>query len=401
MRSISRSAVRSLSTILVSFVAIACSDHHDSPPGAGSPGSAGAGSGIPGGGVVQPGGYIIRPGTIPAFPGSGTSNAGDPLPNGMLCDSVPGADVPILPDPQVCYYDKNDPTQLAATLEQVLECVEGTDSVHIRLTFHPWFVDNTYGETAIGWDAREAMMPMMPMAGPMGMPVDMMGKPKPMAMPKPKMGKGGHTFKDLLGSDHAEITLKDGAGNVVLQFKEDYISEDPSSPSGYGSLGVTGGEGKVIVGNAASVVQWTTSIDINLNDRGYASYTENSPATDDKFTANADTPEWDYRVVYEAWIDIDAFGSAGFGGASIEFVHASPSKAQSNTLEVEPGDCPCNHGDPDETCGDTPPPDGGTTDPCLDNDPDTICGDSGVPPPPEDREIFCKEHPQDPTCSVD
>jgi hypothetical protein len=164
---------------------------------------------------------------------------------------------------------------------------------------------------------------------------------------------------------------------------------------------VTGGEGKLIVGSPAAVLRWDTSIAINLNERGYASYTENSPATDDKFTPNSATPEWDYRVVYEAWIDPDVFGGAGFGGASIEFVHASPSKAQSNTLEVEPGDCPCHHNDPDVDCGDTPPPDGGTTDPCQDNDPDTICGDSGTPPLPDDKTPFCDQFPDDPACWVD
>jgi hypothetical protein len=278
-----------------------------------------------------------------------------------------------------------------------------------------------YGETAIGWEAREAAAPMMPPPPPMDGMMAPMGMAKPPKMPK--AGKGGHTFKDLVGSDHAEITLKDANGKVVLQFKLDYIIEDPSRPSGYGSLGVTGGEGKVIVGSAASVLKWDTSEAINLNQRGYASYTVDSPATDDKYTPNPETPEWDYRVVYEAWIDIDAFGAAGFGGASIEFVHASPSKANSNTLEVMPGDCPCNHNDPDETCGDTPPPDGGTGDPCLDNDPDTICGDtpppdagnacvdndpdtvcidSGVPPPPPGQGTpYCKEHPDDPACSVD
>ena len=377
-----------LAAVLLCGAAIGCSDsHEDNAAGGAASRSGGSGTGANGPLVNDPGGYAIRPGTIPLFPGSGTSDAGDPLTNGMLCDSVPGQPVPVIEQIAECYYDKNDPTALAATLEQVLECVEEGDSIHVRLTFHPWFVDNTYGENAIGWDARAAMM------DPMGM----------MKMPKPKMGKSGHTFKDLVGSDHAEILLKDKNGKVVLQFKLDYISEDASRPSGYGSLGVKGGEGKVIVGDGDAVLRWMTSIDLNLNDRGYASYTENSPATDDKFTANADAPEWDYRVVYEAWIDVRVFGAAGFEGASIEFVHASPSKAQSNTLEVEPGDCPCEQqNDPDRRCDDTPPPDGGTTDPCLDNDPDTVCTDSGVPPPPpEEGDPFCKEHPEDPACQVD
>jgi hypothetical protein len=188
------------------------------------------------------------------------------------------------------------------------------------------------------------------------------------------MAKGGHTFKDLVGSDHAEIILTDANDAEVMRFKLDYLSVDAGRPSGYGSLGVTGGEGKVLLGNPAHVVRWDTSEAINLNERGYASYVVDSPATDADYTPNSATPEWDYRVVYEAWIDIDAFGAAGFGGANIEYVHASPAKSSSNTLEVEPGDCPCS--DPDG-CHDDPPPPGN---PCGSNDPDAVCADAGVPP---------------------
>jgi len=292
--------------------------------------------------------------TLPTFPGAGTSNAGDPLPNGMLCDSVAGAVTPIPERIEECHFDKNDPAAMtpAATLEQVLECVEGTDTVHIRLTFHPWFVDNTYGENSVGWHTRRPAGKMM--------------------MPK----KGGHGFKDLLESDHAEIILKDASGAVVMRFKLDYISPDAARPSGYGSLGVLGGEGQMIIGDAADVVRWMSSEDRNLNERGYASYIVDSPATDENFSANPATPEWDYRVVYEAWIALRAFAGAGFGGATIEYVHASPSKAASNTLETEPGECPpCQ--DPDGCHDDPPPP----PPPCGSSDPDAVCSDGGVPPP--------------------
>jgi hypothetical protein len=88
-------------------------------------------------------------------------------------------------------------------------------------------------------------------------------------------------------------------------------------------------------------------------------------------------------VVYEAWVDLSIFGDAGFGGATIEYVHASPSKSASDTIETEPGECPpppCIDTDPDtDVCdpgddppGDDPPPG------CVDNDPDTFCGEGGV-----------------------
>jgi hypothetical protein len=354
--------------------------------GSGSDGNAGDGSGNPGGGPLgEP--------LLPVFPGAGTSDAADPLPNGMLCDAVPLEPSPIPEAIQDCFFDKNDPTHLAATLEQVLECAEetDTDTVHIRLTFHPWFVDNTYGANAIGWGADDA--PMMAEEPPM--PGD-----EPMMMPKPRKGMGGHTFNDLVGSDHAEILFRDANGELVMQFKLDYLTADAASPSGYASLGVTGGEGKMIVGDAAHVVKWMTSQDRNLNERGYDSYTVDSPATDADYTPNTSTPEWDYRVVYEAWISLEAFGDGGFGGAEIEFVHASPSKAESNTIEVEPGECPpppCPGTDPDVVCGenppdedppdeDPPPPDAGV----CSLDPDAPCGDAGLPPPEEgpDCEMF-------------
>jgi hypothetical protein len=83
-----------------------------------------------------------------------------------------------------------------------------------------------------------------------------------------------------------------------------------------------------------------------LNGCGLSSYTDSSPATDDVYTPNADAASWDYRVVYEVWVDPSVFGAAGFGTASIEFVHASPSKTENNTENVLPGPCP-----PDDDTG--------------------------------------------------
>jgi hypothetical protein len=314
-----------------------------------------------GGGSGSGSGSDPVPGSdLPRFPGSGTSDAGDPLPNGMLCDAVPGQDLPIADGGEaVCFFDKNDPnsTTVAATLEQVLECVEETDTVHIRLTLHPWFVDNTYGANAIGWPNRRGHC-------------------------------FGHCWNDLVKSDHAEIILTDAGGNIVLRFKLDYISEDASQPSGYGSLGVTGGDGSVTVGDAASVVKWSTSIDRNLNERGYASYIPDSPATDEDFTANPDAPEWDFRVVYEAWVDLSIFDAGGFGGATIEYVHASPSKLSTDTIETTPRKCPpppndCEDNDPDTWCSDGGAGNGGGGtggggNPCEDNDPDTVCNEGGT-----------------------
>jgi len=241
-----------------------------------------------------------------------------------------------------CFFG-SDPTP-DATVERVLESVDDTDLVHVRVTFNPHFVDNSYGDTAIGWANSK---------------------------------KGTHTFDDLVGSDHAELVFTNGQNDVALHVKLDYISEDPSKPSGYGTLGVSGGEGAVLVGDPSHVREVATSFDRNLNGCGYGVYLTASPATDAAYTPNSAAPDWDFRVVYELWVAAEAFGSSGFGGVILEYVHASPSKTGENTIIVEPGPCP-----PEEPPGGGEPPDGGSGDtnppptpPCP---PGTVPGD---PPP--------------------
>ena len=80
---------------------------------------------------------------------------------------------------------------------------------------------------------------------------------------------GGHKFGDLVGSDQAVFEFKDKNGNVVLNFDLDYISAAAGTPSGYASLGVSGGEGNMNVGSASHVLAWNTSLARSLNDTGY------------------------------------------------------------------------------------------------------------------------------------
>jgi hypothetical protein len=280
-----------------------------------------------------------------------------------------------------CLVSKNAMAP-AATLERVLECVQGRDAVRLRLTLDPSFVDNTYGVNSIGWPHKR-----------------------------------GHTFdKDLTKSDHAEFIVTDAAGEQVVRFKLDYISPDPKAPSGFSSLGVLGGDGGMVLGDPAWIVQWNTSISRNLNERGLASYTVDSPATDANYTPNSAAPEWDFRVVYEAWIDLAAF-KTGFGGASVEFVHASPAKGGADTVDVMPGKCPPQWCLPDapECQGTLPPgPDAGSCEPddykcsggggiggspsyCGPDDPKcTASGDIGNGATP-----FCIAFPTDPICNPD
>jgi hypothetical protein len=141
---------------------------------------------------------------------------------------------------------------------------------------------------------------------------------------------------------------------------------------------VRGGEGKMLIGSADAVAAVSTSLDRDLNTCGYESYTSDSPATDANYTANPSAPNWDFRVVYDVWVKRAAFGAVGFGRAGVAFVHASPSKAGTDTIEVVPRECPpvwppycaepngcgaeqpprCGD-EPDQSCTQYPPCDGG------------------------------------------
>ncbi len=169
---------------------------------------------------------------VPDFPGAGESGADEPLPDGMVCDTATRVSRSALVSRSSCFFQPGQ-TQPAATIEQVLECAEGVDAVRLRLTFDPAFVDNTYGANAIGWDQRKA--PGAPMAGAMPPAPPPGAAPPPDKLPKmPKGGPGGmkgHTWKDLVGSDHAEFVVTNEAKELALQFKLDYISVGPSALS--------------------------------------------------------------------------------------------------------------------------------------------------------------------------
>ncbi len=237
------------------------------------------------------------------------------------------------PEQVTCYYSSVSSAPMAF-VEQLVETAQGQGLVHVRLTMNPAFVDNTYGDNAIGWGGSDASAAAPMPGGPMAMPGAMMMGPG--GMPGP--GPNGHTFDDLVQSDHAEFDLADATGAEVLSFDLDYISADSAAPSGYATLGVSGGDGMILSGSASDIAFASTSLDRDLNACGYGSYTTNSPATDADYTPNPATPDWDYRVVYDVWVKESAF-PAGFGTATIPYVHASPAKLGA-TLPVTPGPCP-------------------------------------------------------------
>jgi hypothetical protein len=298
------------------------------------------------------------------FPGSGTSGAALPIEPGLSpetrgdCHPQPSATSPEPVAVQtVCFYTEDDPNVPAATVEQIVEVVGNTEWVHVRLILNPSFVDNSYGATAIGWTPEEELAGaeiMPPVPEPAAPPRAMPGEPGDRA-PRPRKAKGSHSFRDLVGSDHAEIQLLAADGGVAVHFKLDYLSESNAAPSGYASLGVGGGEGALIAGEPEWILGSSTSIDRNLNACGLDDFVEASPETNDAYDASPVAASWDYRVIYEVWVSMDAFGSAGFGSALIENVHASPSKTGENTETVTPAPCPADPGAPEALPEPVPP----------------------------------------------
>lgn len=241
--------------------------------------------------------------SAPLGTGCGPETAHECHPVGGDCSLEPEDRYELISAVRQCFFSA-DAMAPKATVEYVIESLNGEEYVHLRTTFDPDFVDTVYGECSAdtGWSGK------------------------------------GHTFRDLVGSDHIELMLYDCAGTLSMHFKLDFISQSASTDCGYAALGVTGGEGKMIVGEASDVLAATSSLDRNLNGCGYCE-TETSPCTDSSYAASPDAPEWDFRVSYEVWIAAEAFGSAGFCRADIDAVHASPSKASENTIEVTPDEC--------------------------------------------------------------
>ena len=193
------------------------------------------------------------------------------------------------------------------------------NAVYVVLAIDKDFVDNTYGANKVNW------------------------------------GTKSHNFSDLVGSDHAQFWGYNASDTKVLDFDLDYLTAKSGTPSGYASLGVSGGDGGMNLGSAAHILQWGTSLAYSLNSTGYCSggncsglgtnLLVDSPATDSFYTPNPTYPDWIFDVIYEVKIDVAAFGANGFGAIEVPYIHASPSKLGTNTIYAEPGVCPGEIGD--------------------------------------------------------
>jgi hypothetical protein len=93
--------------------------------------------------------------------------------------------------------------------------------------------------------------------------------------------------------------------------------------------------------DASLILECTSSLYRNLITCGYFDYMKttlslSSPVTDEQYTPDPLAPYWDFRVVYDIWVEPDVFGASGFGRAEVIVVHASPSKLDSHNLYVQP-----------------------------------------------------------------
>ncbi len=156
---------------------------------------------------------------------------------------------------------------------------------------------------------------------------------------------GSRSLGSMDGSDKGQMILRDANGTVIFDVTSDFLEDSRPTPSGWGSAGVTGGEGSVAVGNASQVAV-ESSIGYNLNRfctssasctvSGVNLFVNSPPVNADYTPVNSFFADWQYPYLYEFRFDRSAFGSAGFGSATINNVHISPNKTGSNEIPVTP-----------------------------------------------------------------
>jgi uncharacterized repeat protein (TIGR01451 family) len=160
----------------------------------------------------------------------------------------------------------------------------------------------------------------------------------------------GHTFNNLVGSDHAGFQLRDPGGIVRLSFNIDYISANTTAPSGYASLGPFGGDGKVLIGTLTPAdIAYTSSLANNLNNVnipglfnaahvqqfGSVNVLVNSPPTDPQHQTYANSDPalagWDFHDTYFVTISAAKLAAIGFNSSwkvepNLDALHNSPAK---------------------------------------------------------------------------
>jgi len=132
-------------------------------------------------------------------------------------------------------------------------------------------------------------------------------------------GWWGHQFSSLAGSEAAEFQILDKNGNNCLDFVVDYVSQNSQCKSGWGTKGVSGGNGYVIKGDGSKVLNCDTSISHNINSQAkYFQSTQNSPSQNVK--------DWDFNQAYTVTVDTSVCGTTGFGGVKCPIAKNNPAK---------------------------------------------------------------------------
>jgi hypothetical protein len=127
----------------------------------------------------------------------------------------------------------------------------------------------------------------------------------------------GNSFTNMLNSG-AEFQILDKYGNNALDFVADYVSQNSSYPSGYGTDGIKGGGGLVYSGNKSNIVSVDTSLSHCLNSSPtFYQCTKDSPGPN--------TSGWDTKVSYTVTVNC---GSSGFSGVKIPLCQNQPAKNQ-------------------------------------------------------------------------
>lgn len=157
-----------------------------------------------------------------------------------------------------------------------------------------------------------------------------------------------HDWKKLHKSDQTRFEITDANGNVVVDLYMDYIEETSSVPYGFRTMGPTGGDGSMVVGNVNWIYDWMSSAEQNLiryctgSNCTYngVNLHVNSPDTINENSYVLKDPAFsDY--IFEYWIEFHvraaAFGSSTFGGVELTDIHNSNAKHGSDQFCVGGG----------------------------------------------------------------
>ncbi|MFO1429991.1 MAG: SdrD B-like domain-containing protein [Candidatus Competibacteraceae bacterium] len=218
-----------------------------------------------------------------------------------------GGGIPLCPTTPLNGFGPNNPVAVLYVTDN------GDNTVTVRYVESTGLNDNTYGTNQVGWGTNAPS------------------------------GKD-HTFSNLTGSDSAQFTFFNGSGAKVLDFEVDYISAKTGTPSGYGTLGVSGGDGGMLTGSAGNVLSAMTSLDKSLNSLGLCvagncsaggtNLVVNSPPTTSptSYTLPAGSPygAWEFPIWYE--VKVSKALLTGAWKVQMGLVHNSPPKVGSNAI---------------------------------------------------------------------